>query len=63
MKLDYNLITDVQVDGIDTKDCPDFCDAFISDATYKDRPMTEEELEVLNEDSSYVYECVMDRLY
>jgi hypothetical protein len=61
--LDYRLIDEVEVDGIDTRDYPDFCDAFISAATYAGRDMTEEELEVLNEDSDFVYNAVIDRLY
>ena len=63
IRLDYRLIEDVEVDGIDTKDYPDFCDAFICSATYAGREMTEEELDVLNEDSDYVYSCVESHLY
>ncbi len=61
--LDYSQIDDVEVDGIDTRDYPDFCDAYIASANYKGRDMTEEELDVLNEDSSFVYDCVQDKLY
>lgn len=61
--LDYSRITDVEVDGIDLKDYPDFCDAHIVSATYKGREMTERELERLNEDKQYVYEYVTDKLY
>lgn len=61
--LDYSLIADVEVDGVNTRDYPDFCDAFIASATYDGREMTEEELEVLNEDGAYVYERVIERLF
>ncbi len=61
--LDYSQISNVQIDGIDTKDYPDFCDAYISSAEYKGQPMTEEQLEVLNQDGDYVYEKVMSYLY
>ena len=61
--LDYAQISDVEVDGIDTRDYPDFCDAYISGATYKGRDMTSDELDELNEDRDYVYECVQDHLY
>lgn len=61
--LDYTRIEDVQVSGINTRDYPDFCDAYIESATYKGRDMTEAELERLNEDSGYVYECVQEHLY
>ena len=63
MKLDYSKIEDVEVEGIDFNDAPDFCDAFISRATYDGREMTEDELEALNENSDYVYAQVMKRLY
>jgi len=63
IKLDYSQIEDVEVDGIDIRDYPDFCDAFIASASYQGREMTDEELDVLNEDSSYVYDCVQEKLY
>lgn len=63
IELDYSKIEDVEVDGIDTKDAPDFCDAFISSATYKGRDMAETELDVLNQDSDYVYRKVEERIY
>ena len=63
MKLDYTKIEDVEVDGIDTSDYPDFCDAYIASATYKGREMTEEELDALNEDGSYIYDKITDKIY
>ena len=63
IKLDYSQIEDVEVDGIDTKDYPDFCDAFISSATYMGRDMTDDELDALNSDSDFVYEAIQDKLY
>jgi hypothetical protein len=63
MKLDYSLIEDIELDGIDGRDAPDFCDAFIVSACYNGRDMTQEELDILNEDTSFVYECVLDYLY
>ena len=62
-KLNYRLISDVEVDGVNTKDYPDFVDAFISSATYDGRDMSEEELEELNENSAYVLQCVMEELF
>jgi len=63
MKLDYSLIEDIQLDGIDYRDAPDFCDAFIVSASYNGREMTQEELDILNEDTSFVYECMLSYLY
>ena len=42
-------VTDIEIDGIDTRDYPDFCDAFISAAVWNDtgEPLTDEELDAL----------------
>jgi len=61
--IDYKNLGGIVVDGIDTKDYPDFCDAFISYAAYDDRPLTDEELDELNEDSDFVYEKVMEEIF
>ena len=63
LKLDYSKISDVEVDGIDTRDYPDFCDAFIASAFYDDSEMTDEELDILNDDGDFVYEAVQKHLY
>jgi hypothetical protein len=63
MKIDLSQVEDVEIDGINPRDYPDFCDAFILEASYKGREMTDEELEALNEDSDFVYEQVMESLY
>ena len=57
----------VEIEHIDTKDCPDFCDAFISYAeiddkiTGKRRELSEDELEDL--DPSYVQEYIWDYIF
>ena len=61
--MNYKLIDNIEVDAIDTKDYPDFCDAFISHADYDGKPMTEEQLEEVNEDRYFVYECVLNHLF
>ena len=62
-RLDYSRIEDVEMDGIDTSDHPDFVDAFVSSATYKGREMSESELDRLNEDRDFVYQKTLDHLY
>lgn len=61
------VATDIEVDGIDTRDYPEFCDAYISNAIVMDngewREATDDELDELNEDSDLVYKCVEDYLY
>ena len=64
--MDIRKLINVEVDGIDTKDYPDFCDAYISYAEWMDSgtALTEEELDELNVDhGDFVYENVMDTLF
>ena len=63
IKLDYSKIDNIEVDGIDYADYPDFCDAYIASAYYDGREMTDEELDVLNDDSDFVYSAVENHLY
>jgi len=60
--MDYRKIDNIEVGGINTKDYPDFCDAFIASADYNGEPMTEDQLNEINEDSDFVYECVIEHL-
>jgi hypothetical protein len=62
MTLDKTKISDIELDGIDHKDSPDYCDAFIYSAEYDGRKMTEAELDAINDDSEFVYEQVMKQL-
>ena len=55
-------IDSIEFDGVDFNDYPDFCDAFICYAERNGEPMTEFELETLNEDTGFVYEKLMDSL-
>ncbi len=61
--MDYKLIDNVKIEGIDFKDYPDFCDAFISSAYYNGKPMTEDQLDEINDDSDFVYECLQNHLF
>jgi len=63
LKLNYDLIEDVTFDQIDFRDAPDFSDAYIDSAWYDGREMTDEELDILNEDSDYVYQKLQEHLY
>lgn len=63
LKLDYSLISNIQVDGVDTRDYPDFSDAYIVTADYGDREMSEEELDILNDDGDYVWEAAHDSIF
>ena len=49
-------LTDLEIDGVDMKDYPDFCDAFIASGyvtTWDDecRELTDEEIDYINEEN------------
>ncbi len=60
--MDYSKIDNLEFDGIDHNDYPDYCDAHISNAFYNGIPMTEYELEEINEDRDFVYVKLMGHL-
>jgi hypothetical protein len=62
-ELDYSKIDNIEFDGIDYDDYPDFCDAYISNADYDGVEMTEEQLELINDDRDFVYEALMKHLF
>ena len=63
IKLDYSKISNVQVGGVDMSDYPDFCDAYIESADYGDREMTDEELDILNQDGEFISINAHESLY
>ena len=58
-------VCDIEIEGIDPNDYPDFCDAYISYAVWADtgEELTESELDKLNEDSSFVHQAVENWIY
>ena len=48
-----DMVENIEISGVDKRDYPDFCDAYISSATWQDngRELTERELERLTENS------------
>jgi len=57
-------ITVIDMD-IDMQDYPEFADSFIIDAEWKDTgvELTEAELDLLNDDSDFVYDAVQDFIH
>jgi hypothetical protein len=54
------------LDGIDVKDYPDFTDAYVTAAHWRDTgtDLTEAELNELNKDHpSFIYELVINRVF
>jgi len=60
--MDYKKIDNIEIDGLNMRDYPDFCDAFISNADYNGVEMTDEQLEEINEDVDFVHEAVHNSL-
>jgi hypothetical protein len=58
-------IVDVELDGIDHRDAPDYCDTYITRAVWEDtgEDLTDSELDDLNGDRDFVYEKLMQKLY
>ena len=64
-KLNNLEVTDVEVDGIDMKDYPDFVDAYIDSAKFvsSGKELNDEELVKLQEENSELfYEDIMDKV-
>jgi hypothetical protein len=57
-------LSSVEIEDLDPRDYPDFCDAFISYAESVDGvALTEEQLEILNEDSELVHSLAWDAMH
>jgi hypothetical protein len=63
MKLNGRTVKNAEVDGVDSGDYPDFCDAFFSYAEYEDgTPLTDEELEQLgDENGEMINQLALDK--
>lgn len=62
-ELNLSQIENIEFQNIDHSDYPDFSDACISYAELDGVPLTDEELDELNENSNFVYEKLMERLF
>lgn len=63
MSIDVRKLESVEVDGINSRDYPDFCDAYIDYAEIDGRPLTDKELDEVNDDGDFVYEKVLENIY
>jgi len=57
---DTSKIDNVEIEDVYPSDYPEFCDAFIASADYNGRPMTDEELDTLNDEEP---EFVLEQVY
>ena len=61
--IDFRQVDNVEMGGVDSADYPDFCDAYIESADYKGIAATDEELDIMNDSSDFVHECLTDWLF
>lgn len=62
--INTDKIDDVEIDGLDMSDYPDFVDAYISRAWWDNgSELNSAELDLLNDDRDFVYQKVLDYLY
>jgi hypothetical protein len=61
MKIDFKKIKNVEIENVQMYDYPDFCDAFLVDADYGDKPMTEEMINYINDNEyGFINEYIHD---
>lgn len=61
---DISLVENVEIEGVDMADYPDFCDAFISGADYDGEAMNEDQIVQMEEDyPDWRYEQIENSLY
>lgn len=56
-------VADIEIDGVDMRDYPDFCDAYFSSAHFEDdgSELTDDELEqLLEENPELIHELALD---
>jgi hypothetical protein len=61
--MDFSKIKELEFDGINHKDYPDYCDAFVIFGLYEGRPLTDEELDIVNDNGEFVHEMLIDQLW
>jgi hypothetical protein len=63
-ELDLSEVDNMDFEDIDHNDYPDYCDAYCSSADYKGVPMTEVQLDLLNDEyRQFVYDKLISYLY
>ncbi len=61
--MELDKISNIKLGGIDTNDYPDFCDAYIVSAEIDGVELTDAEIEELNCNNKFVYDCVLKHLF
>ena len=57
-------ICTIEFEGVDSMDYPDFSDAYIDDARFKDGSiLTDYQLDTLNDNREFVYDQLIKRIF
>ena len=60
---DIDICT-IEFEGVDSMDYPDFSDAYIDDARFKDGSiLTDYQLDTLNDNREFVYDQLIKRIF
>jgi|TARA_B110000908_G_scaffold53779_1_gene65544 hypothetical protein len=50
MQIEFSQVTDIVIGGVEMYDYPDFCDAYVEEASFEDgTPLTDDQLNAFNE--------------
>ena len=60
--MNLQKIENIDFDGIDHKDYPDYCDANIVSADYDGEPLTEEQIMELNQNGDFKHDKLFEYL-
>ena len=61
--MELDKISNIELANIDTSDYPDFVEAYIVSAEIDGVELTDAEIEELNCNSEFVYDCVLKELF
>ena len=63
MNINFDKVEILEVDGVNHNDYPKYCDAFISQANYDGKPMSDEMINEINDNyPDFVYIQVMEQI-
>lgn len=62
-KFDISKVSNLQFEGIDHRDYPDYCDSYVVSGDYDGEEMTDEQLEELDSYPDFVYEKLMNHIF
>jgi hypothetical protein len=60
--IDFSKIHNIEFDGVDHSDYPDYCDAYILSCDIDGIEATEEQLNEINNDRDFLYEKLFNHL-